>query len=102
MTNRAQKGKINKFQAGAKSIQIMCWTILSSVVDPEWFFPDPYPTFQVVSDPYSDPDPVSDPSSIFANILKIKFTLEFPSCKCGRLHIMKRYRLAAACETLSR
>ncbi len=36
--------------------------LLSSVVDPEWFFsdpiPDPDPTFQRVSDPIPDPDPI--------------------------------------------
>ena len=29
-----------------------------SVVDPEWFFSDPDPTFHTVSDPIPDPDPL--------------------------------------------
>jgi hypothetical protein len=33
-------------------------SLSSSVVDPECFFSDPDPTFQLVSDPY----PVSDPT----------------------------------------
>ncbi len=60
---------------------------------PEWFFSDPNPTFQMVSDPYLDPDPVSDPTLFFSNILNINFTFVFPSCKCVRLHIMTRYKL---------
>ncbi len=65
------------------------WSILlavSSVVDPEGFFPDLYPdtdlTFQLVL----------DPTCIFSNILNINFTFAYPSCKC-MLHIMTRYKL---------
>jgi hypothetical protein len=38
---------------------------------------DPDPTFQLFSDPYPDPDPVSDPTLIFSNILNINFTFVF-------------------------
>ena len=33
--------------------------VKASVVDPKWFFPDPYPdqTFQEISDPDLAPDP---------------------------------------------
>ena len=34
----------------------------TSVVDPELFFSDPDPTFQDISDPDSDPNPISDPT----------------------------------------
>ena len=33
-------------------------SLVTSVVDPKLFFPDPDPTFQEVS----DPDPISDPT----------------------------------------
>jgi hypothetical protein len=38
------------------------------VVDKEWFFSGPDPTFQLVS----------DPKWIFSNILNINFTIVFP------------------------
>lgn len=40
-----------------------------------------------------DPDPVSDPTLIFSNILDINFTFVFLPCKCVRLLIMTRYKL---------
>jgi hypothetical protein len=33
-----------------------------SVMDPKLFFSDLDPTFQEISDPNSDPDPISDPT----------------------------------------
>ncbi len=36
-----------------------------SVVDPEWFFSDPDPTFHRVSDPIPDPDPTPDPDPVW-------------------------------------
>ncbi len=55
------------------------------------FFSDPDPdhNFQLVSDFH--PDPVSDLTLIFSNILNLNFTFVFPSCKCVRLHIMTRF-----------
>jgi hypothetical protein len=57
------------------------------------FFRAPYlnPTFQLVSDPYSDPDP----TCIFSNILNkiLPLYTRLVTCKCVRLHIMTRYRL---------
>ncbi len=49
----------------------------SSVVDLD-------PAFQLVSDPYQDPDPVLDPTWIISNILIINFTGVLLSCKCVR------------------
>ena len=42
----------------------MIWCMFCSVVDPKLFFwdPDSDPNFQEISDPDSDPDPVSDPT----------------------------------------
>jgi hypothetical protein len=56
------------------------YILTGSVVDTELFFsyPDPSPTFQLVSD--------ADPTWIFSNILKINFTFVCMSCKCFRLH----------------
>jgi hypothetical protein len=59
----------------------------------EMIFSDPCPhadpTFH--SDP--DPDPVSDTTIIFSNILNINFTFVFPSYKCVRVNILTRYKL---------
>ncbi len=57
----------------------------SSVVDPQWLFPDPDPTFQLVR--------ILAHEFLFSNILNINFPLVLPSCKCVRLHIMTRYKL---------
>ncbi len=60
-----------------------------SVVDPKWFFyPDPDPTFQLVS----DPDPFSDPT-YSCSIFDINFILLFLPCKWVRVLIMTRYKL---------
>jgi hypothetical protein len=40
-----------------------------------------------------DPDPVSDPSWIFSNIVNINFIFVFPFCKCVRIEIMTRNKL---------
>ncbi len=45
--------------------------------------PGPDPNFHLVS----DPDPVSDPTWIFSNILNINFSYVFPSCKCVKLQL---------------
>ncbi len=78
-------------QTGVKTLATSTWE--SSVVDPDWLFSDPDLTFQLVSDFYPDPEPASDPTWSFSNILKINFTFVFPSWKCVRLHIMTRYKL---------
>ena len=62
---------------------------VGSVVDPLGFLKDPDPAFQLVS----DPDPFSDTTWIFSNILDINFTFVFLPCKCVRLLIMTRYKL---------
>ena len=36
--------------------------MVGSVVDPKLFFSDPDPTFQIISDPYADPDPITNPT----------------------------------------
>jgi hypothetical protein len=45
-------------------------------------------------DPYPDPDPTFQLVSInFSNILNINFTFVFPACKCVRFHIVTRYKI---------
>ncbi len=56
---------------------------LCSVVDPEWFFSGSGSYFSVGRILHE----------FFSNILNINFTFVFPSWKCLRLHIMKRYKL---------
>ena len=48
----------------------------SSVVDPEWFSPDPDPTFQVVPDPGLDPYPVNQAKQITGNFLSVRYIVE--------------------------
>ncbi len=37
-------------------------TYQPSVVEPKLFGSDPDPTFQIISDPAPDPDPITDPT----------------------------------------
>ncbi len=78
---RSRSWSYPKFYTCWKIIQrrasLHCFTFLaSSVVDPECFFSDPDPTFQLVP----DPDPVWILSDFFSYILHIDFTVVFPLC----------------------
>ncbi len=83
---------IVRFEPSRKNIKLFktsnFFIISYSVLDPEWFFRILIPLFSW----YTDPDPVSDPSWTFSNILDINFTFVFLSCKFVKLHIMTRNR----------
>ncbi len=42
--------------------QVLTGWAAVSVVEPKLFFFDPDPTFQIISDPDSEPDPITDPT----------------------------------------